>query len=161
VPDRRAPDGVVDVAIERGELRLQRGQRGIQRVLDTRIAGLLQPVGLHADHLHHLATTADEIREAAAVGVGQRARFGADALGEQRDDLGVERVGLGQPPDGAGERADLPGIDHGQRQTGTGERCGDDQLEAAGGLQHDQRRRQTAQCVDQLVEPLAVARHRE
>ena len=49
VPTRRSPDGVVDVAIELVQLRLQRIQRGIQRALNTGIASLLQPIALHGD----------------------------------------------------------------------------------------------------------------
>jgi hypothetical protein len=62
---------------------------------------------------------------------------GADALGEQRDRLGVEPVGLGEPAGGAGEGADPVRVDDGERQPGAGERGGDGDLEAAGGLEHD------------------------
>lgn len=39
----------------------------------------------------------DELAEGLGLSIGDRARFGAHALGKQRDRLGVESIGLGQP----------------------------------------------------------------
>jgi hypothetical protein len=92
-------------------------------------------------------------------GVRHRAGPGADAFGERRDDLGIQPVGFGEPAGGAGEgRADLARVDHGQRQAGPGEGGGHGDLEAAGGLEHHERRGQDAELRDQPVEALAAAR---
>ena len=56
--------------------------------------------------------------KALAVGVGERAWFGTNAFSEQGDDLGIERVGLGEPSCGTGEIPDLAWVDDGERQTG-------------------------------------------
>ena len=77
----------------------------------------MQPIGLHADHFHHLTAARDQFGQALAVGVGERAWFGTNAFSEQGDDLGIERVGLGEPSGGTGEIADLTRIDDGERQS--------------------------------------------
>ena len=118
-------------------------------------------VAFHADHLDQLPAPGDQFGQNLRLDLGNRARFGADTLGEQGDDLGIERVGLRQAPGSAGEIADLAGIDHGQRQASPGQGRGDGQLKAAGGLQHDQRRGQPAQLDYEPVEALALARNGE
>jgi hypothetical protein len=56
-------------------------------------------------------------------GLRQRAAEGGEHAG-------VEGVGLGEPPGGAGEVADLAGIDDRERQVGASEGGGHGQLEA-------------------------------
>ena len=132
------------------------------RVRWTRwLRGLAQPVGLHADHLDHLAAAGDQLGERLAVGIGERAGFGTDALGEERDGVGIQRIGLGEPPGRAGEVTDLARIDHGQRQACAGERGGDGEFEAAGGFQHDERRCARPQLGDKPLQAFAVARNGE
>lgn len=53
------------------------------------------------------------------------------------------------------------GIDHGERQASPGQGRGEGQLKAAGGLQHDQRRCQSAQLDGEPVEAFAIARNGE
>ena len=118
----------------------------------------MEPIGLHADHFHHLTAAGDQFGQGLAVGVGDRAWFGTDAFSEQGDDLGIERVGLGEPPGGTGEIPDLARIDDGERQTGAGQSRRDGDLEPAGGLEHDQRRGQITQIRCELLETFAVAR---
>ena len=118
----------------------------------------MQPIGLHADHFHDLPAAGDQFGEDLAIGAGDWAWFGTDALSEQGDDLGIESIGFGEPSCGTREIADLARVDDGQRQSGPGQRSRHGQFEAAGRLQHDQRRRQVTQIIDQLVEPCAIAR---
>ena len=110
-------------------------------------------VAFHADHLDQLPAPGDQFGQNLRLDLGNGARFGADAFGKQGDDLGIERVGLRQAPGSAGEIADLAGIEHGQRQASRGHGRGDGQLKAASGLQHDQRRCQSAQLDCELVDP--------
>ena len=84
--------------------------------MNARIASLMEPIGLHANHLHHLAAASHQLRQGLAVGVGERTCVRPDAFSEQGDDLGVERVGFGEPPSGTGEIPDLTGVDDGERQ---------------------------------------------
>jgi hypothetical protein len=118
-------------------------------------------VALGGHHLDDLAPPHDQFSQGLGRGVGQRARLGMDAFGEQGDRLGIERVGLGQPPERAGEVADLARVDHRQRQSRSGERRGHHRLEAAGGFQHHERRRQRRQALDQAFQAFAVARDGE
>ena len=93
--------------------------------------------------------------------VGERAWFGANAFGEQGDDLGIQRIGLGQPAGGAGKVADLARVDDGQRQARAGESGRNREFEAAGCLEHNQRRGQDPQIADQLLETLVIVCERE
>ena len=70
----------------------------------------MEPIGLHANHLHHLTAASDQLRQGLAVGVSERTCVRPDAFGEQSNDLGVERVGFGEPPSGTGEIPDRRGL---------------------------------------------------
>ena len=76
----------------------------------------MKPIGLHADHFHHLTAACDQFRQALAVGISERTWFWPNAFGEQGNSLSVECVGLGEPPDGTGKIPDLTRIDDGHRQ---------------------------------------------
>jgi hypothetical protein len=78
----------------------------------------MEPIGLHANHFHHLAAARDQFSQALAVGVGKRAWFGPNTFSEQGDDLCIERIGLGEPSGRTGKIADLPWVDDGERETG-------------------------------------------
>ena len=54
--------------------------------------------------------------------------------------LASRAIGLGQSACGASEAADLARVDHRDRQGGRGQGGGEADLQAAGGLEHDQRR---------------------
>ena len=123
------------------------------------IACLAESVGFHTDHLDHLTAAGDQFGQCLTVGVGKGARFGTDPFGEQGNNLGVERIGLGQPTHGAGEIADLAWVDHGKRQTGAGQGGSNRDLETPGGLQHDEGRVQGQEIVDELLEAFAIAHH--
>jgi hypothetical protein len=67
-----------------------------EHALNSPIAGLMEPIGLHADHFHHLAAARDQFGQTMAVGVGERAWFGTNAFSEQGDDLSIECVMCGR-----------------------------------------------------------------
>jgi hypothetical protein len=106
-------------------------------------------VALGHQHLEQLPATRHQRRQAAGGLVGQRPRGGSDRLGEMRDRLGVQAVGLGQAPHRAGEGAHLARVDDRDRQAGRGQGRRQPDLQAAGGLEHDQRRREGGQALDQ------------
>ena len=96
---RRAnPHGVVDVAIQFGELRFKGLQRRLDRALDARIARLPKPVCLHADHLNYLTAAGHEFSQSLAVGIGDRTWLGTNAFSEQRNDLSIESGWRGRNP---------------------------------------------------------------
>jgi hypothetical protein len=84
---------------------------------------------------------------------GRRVRQGAHrrphGFGEAGDRRGVQAVGLGQPTHGAGEGADLARVDDRDRQAGRGQGRGEADLHPAGGLEHDECRRERTQALDQ------------
>jgi hypothetical protein len=57
----------------------------------------------------------DQIRKCLCIWSRQAARFRADALSKQRDNLGIERIGLRQPPGGTSEIPNLTRINNGER----------------------------------------------
>ena len=138
------PHGVVDFAVQFGELGFEGLQRRLDRALDAGIARLPQPVGLHADHFHDLTAAGYQFSQSLAVGIRERTWFGANAFSEQGDDLSIERVGFGEPPGGAGEIPDLTRIDDGEWQAGAGQSRRHGDFESARGFEHDQSRGQIA-----------------
>jgi hypothetical protein len=89
--------------------------------------------------------------------IRQRPWLRPHRLGEARDRFGVQAIGLGEPPGGAGEVADLARVDDHQRQAGGAERRGDGRLKAPGGLKHDQPRGKRGEAVGQRREAGGVA----
>jgi hypothetical protein len=65
------------------------------------------------------------------------------------DRLGVQAVGLGQLAGGAGEGPHLARVDHRDRQAGGGQGRRKPDLHPAGGLEHDERRLEGDQTLDQ------------
>jgi hypothetical protein len=68
---------------------------------------------------------------------------------------------LASRPAARAKGADLARVDHGQRQPGGGEGGGDRDLEAAGGLQHDERRGELGEAGREALQARAIARHGE
>src|SRR6185312_10651238 len=77
---------------------------------------------------------------------------------EQGNDLGIERIGLGEPSRGTREIPDLARVDDGKRQSGANQGSGHADLEPAGRLQYDQGRGQGTQTIDELFKACAIAR---
>jgi hypothetical protein len=104
------------------------------------IAGLSKPVGLHANHFYNLPPASDQVGQCLAFCIGNWARFRANALCKEGDDLGTDRISFGKSSDRAGEIADLTRSDNGEWECGT-RQCGcHGDFEAARSLKHDQRR---------------------
>jgi hypothetical protein len=57
---------------------------------------------------------------------------------EEGQHSGIDPVGLGQPPQGAGEVPHLARIDDGHREAGRRERGGDRRFVASGRFEHDE-----------------------
>jgi hypothetical protein len=116
---------------------------------------------LHADHLDQLAPPGDQLGQDLGLLIEHRPRLGAHLLGEARDQLGVEPVGLGQAADSACEGADPGRVDHGERQAGGDRGPRDRDLEATGRLEHGKLGADRGQARHERLEALAVAGHRE
>jgi hypothetical protein len=61
----------------------------------------------------------------------------------------IHPIGLGQPARRPREAADLARVDHRDRQAGCRQGCGEADLQAAGGLEHDERRGKRDQTLGQ------------
>jgi hypothetical protein len=86
--------------------------------------------------------------------VGQRPGSGAHPLGEEGEDLGIDRVGLGELAGRLGKVAHLAGIDHHEREPG-GPQCGHERgFVAAGGFEHDEGQGERLAVGDQLADSL-------
>jgi len=135
-PDGAVLDEVVDIVVDPFETFLEPGDVAPDVLLGPR-RGHPEAIFLGADHLDDLPSAVVEVLELLGLQVLEGAQLGADGLGEARDDPGVDGVGFGQQPHGAGKVADLPGVDdhNGQGRQGQGVDRGPDK--AAGGLQDD------------------------
>ncbi len=118
----------------------------------------MEPIGLHADHFHHLPAACDQFGQGLAISIGDWAWFGTDAFSEQRDDPGIERIGLGEPSRGTREIPDLAWVDDGKRQSGAHQGSCHSNLEPAGCLKYDQGRGKGTQIIDELFKACAIAR---
>lgn len=98
--------------------------------------------------LEHLPTTLNHSDELLGLRIGQRSGSWSHRLGEPRERFGVDRVGLREPPRCFGEVSDLARI-HDRGRTNERElRCNRD-LEAARRLEHDERRLELGDTLDQ------------
>ena len=113
------------------------------------------------DHGDDLAAPRDQGAEQPGGRVGQRPDRGRGRRREAGDDGRVDRVGLGPPPQRAGEGADLGGVHDDRRQPGRPERRDDHRLEAAGGLDGHRPRRERGKPIGEFVQARGVVRHRE
>ena len=129
--------------------------------LVQRGVGHAVPVALRHVHLEELAAARHEGAEAAGGLVRQGPRGRPHRLREAGDRFRVEAVGLRQPAGGARESAHLAGIDDRDRQAGRGQGRREADLQAAGGLEHDQGRREGGQAIDQRRHALLVVVDRE
>ena len=123
---------------------------------EVRVLELAATLAFAADHLDDLPAPGDQFAEPTRGFVRQRPRLRLDGLGEARDRLRVQPIGLGQPAGGAGEVADLARVDDHQRQAGGAECRGDGRLEAARGFEQDELRRQPRQALGQSREPVGL-----
>src|SRR5216684_4507646 len=76
----------------------------------------------------------------------KRPNFGFNRFVKTRQNLGVEPVGLGQPPGGAGKLSDLPRVNHRDRNSRTRQRSSNGRFQTAGCIQDHQ--------LDSELEPL-------
>lgn len=160
-PDRRATHLVVDLAVDDGERGFERLEGAGDALEHLGAARGALPVAFHTDHLDHLAPAGYHLRKALRRLARQRPRLGADRLSEVGDQLGVEPVGLGEPPGGAREGSHLGRIDHRQRQPGPGDPGRHGDLETARGLEHDEHRIDRSEPVHQRRDAGAVPAHDE
>ncbi len=117
---------------------------------------MLEPVPLGDEHPEELTTTRQQRVEGTGGLIGQRPGLGADALGEERQDVGVDPIGLGELAGGPGEVADLARVGHDQREPGRGEGSDRGALVSARGLQNDERRGVPIQTLDQRLDACPI-----
>jgi hypothetical protein len=123
--------------------------------------GRVAAVALGDQHLEQLAPARHQGAQVAGGLVRQGSRGRPHRLGEAGDRLRVEPVGLGQPPRCAREGAHLARVDDRDRQAGRGQGRREADLHPAGGLEHDERRREGGQALDQRRHALLVVVDRE
>jgi hypothetical protein len=81
-----------------------------------------QPVPLRDEHLDELSPAGEERGERLGGRIREHPRLGPDALGKEGEDLGVDRISLGQLAGGFREVAHLARIGDDDRQACGGER---------------------------------------
>ena len=143
-----APARRLKVALDLGQGFFQPAEVGVDPLVQGSIGGLAA-VALGHQHLEQLPPARHQSTQMAGRLVRQGTHRWPDRLGEMSDRLGIQAVGLRQPAQRTGEAANLARVDHPHRQAGRGEGAGNADLQAAGGLEHDQRRLKGEQALDQ------------
>ena len=124
------------LAVDLREGRGQRGGHGVEA--QVQVGGVVAaPLLLGRAGRDQLAPPATEELEVLDRSAGLGAQRGSDLRREPRQHAGIDAVGLGQDAVGAGEVADLAGIDSDDRQAGRGQGGHHGALVAAAGFQHD------------------------
>jgi hypothetical protein len=145
----------LELVLDLGQGLLEPAEVGVDPLAQGGVGGLA-PVPLRHEHLEQLPPACHQGAQVAGRLVRQGTRRRPDRLGEAGDRLRVEAIGLGQPPHGAREGADLARVDHRDRQAGRGQGRREADLQPAGGLEHDQRWRERDQTGDQRRHALVV-----
>src|SRR4051812_28369539 len=125
------------------------------------VDGLAATVGLHADHLDDLASPTHEFGEVAPLWFRQWSCLGSHALREERDHLGVERIGLSEAAHGLGEVTDLTRVDDAERQPDACKGRRDGGFEAARCLEDNESDGSILEAASEAVQALGVARDAE
>jgi len=97
--------------------------------------------------------------EGAGILVGQGSDLWSDALGKECEDMGVDRIGLGELAGGLGEVTYLAGVRDDDRELSSYEGRGSGDLKAACGLHHHERRPDLTEPPDQLADPIGGIRY--
>ena len=126
---------------------------GVDAALQRPIPDQAPPIGFRPEHLDELTPAGHEFAEVLGLFGGQRPNGRAHGFGKAGDDVGVQRIGFGEGPRGAGEIPDLAGIDDRHRQVGAGQRGGHGGLIASGGFEDHQRGAQSPAAGRRLDEP--------
>ncbi len=115
-----------------------------------------QAIRFGRHHLHELTTACQQGIERLRLVVGDRTRLGPHSLSEMGQQRRVQSIGLGKLTRRASEIADLPRIDDGDGNV-PNDQCGDDgRLQAAGGLEDDERRLHRFEMRGELRDPGVV-----
>jgi hypothetical protein len=150
-PDRALLDEPAEVAIDLSQFALEPADVRANTAGDGG-AGEAQAVALGGEHLEQLPAAGEHRIEGLGRLIGQRPGCGAHPLGEERERLGVNRIGLGELPRRPGEIAHLPRIGDHDWHRGGGERSDHGVFKASGRLQDHERRPEGLQSGDQREE---------
>jgi hypothetical protein len=113
-PDGTGLHGGVQVVIRLAEAALEEANVLLQVAPDRRRSHQ-QAIALGHEHLNQLPPAGEQGVQRLDLRPGQWPRRGPHSLGEEREDLGIDRIGLGELAGGLGEVAHLAriGDDHG------------------------------------------------
>ena len=138
-PPRMLTDRLLKPALEIGDLLAHPTDVNLDPAPHAALAHPLHQSALGGLHGDQLASAGGQGGELGARRIGRDPRLGPHRGCERGDHLGIDPIGLGQPAGRAREVADLARIDHGDPMPQLGQQRRDLVLQAAGGLEHDQR----------------------
>jgi hypothetical protein len=101
--------------------------------LDT-ARGTAQAILLRREHVEQLPPPGELGAQHLALGIRQRPRRRPHRLGNVREPVGIQGVGLGQPAGGFRKIPRVAGIDHHDGQPHSGQGSGDGDFQATSGL---------------------------
>ena len=124
-PDWALLNSVVEIAIDSRDASLEPADV-FRDVPADQCAGVLQSIPLGGQHLEELSPPRHEGVELLALGIRERPWRGLHTLGNEREEVGIEPVRLGELPGGFGEVADVARIrhDHGESAAARAETSG-------------------------------------
>ena len=147
-PHGTRPDARVQLTVQVGHAALEPADV-LADVAAQVGGGHAQTVLLRDQHLEELAAPGQQGLQGLGGVIGEGPRRWPYALSEQRQDLGIDRVRLGQLPRRPSEGADLAGIGDDDGHAGRGQRGGDGMLVAAGCFEDYERGAQRANLPQQ------------
>ena len=158
-PDRALTDAAVQIRICSCQFRLQPPDVSINAFSDSP-GSCRESVSLGDDHLGELPSASDQRPQLQRNLIRQGTQCRAHRFTKAGQHFGIDTVGLSQLPGSSGKVSDLPRVNHHHGQFSTGQ--GTDQLafKPAGGFQHDQRRPDFSQPLDQGLDSRLVVQNR-
>ena len=139
-PPRMLADRLLEPMLEVGDLLAHPTDVDLDPTPHAPLAHPRQALPLAGLHGDQLAPAGGQGGKVGARRIGHDPGLGPHRLGKGRDHRGIDPIGLGQPAGRAGEVADLARIDHRDPMPQLRQQGRDLVLQAAGGLEHDQRR---------------------
>ena len=123
-PDGTPPNGRGQVRFDMPQFPFEPGDMSPQTLAGCRRRGE-EPIFLGGQHLDELPSSGQHGSQGARLRIRQEPQRQPHDLGKLGEGLGIEGIGLRQPPTGLGEVAHLTGIDDDHRQACGGERTGE------------------------------------
>src|SRR5712692_37415 len=159
LPDRAGLHGFGETGFDILDLAFEPTDVTLNTPAHLSCGGLLETILLFGEHGDELAPARHERIEGLCRIVGQGPDLRANAVAEQRQDQGIDLVGLGKLAGSSRELTDLARIHDDHRESGTTQGSREGDLETPGRLQDDQFGSQLLKARDEASRRLGLVGH--